>query len=50
LDGWESVKGIRSYDKLPDSAKKYIKRLEELTQAKVGVISTGAERFDTIVL
>ncbi|MDR1554483.1 MAG: adenylosuccinate synthase [Campylobacteraceae bacterium] len=50
LDGWESVKGVRSYDELPDSAKKYIKRLEELTQTKVGVISTGAERGDTIVL
>jgi adenylosuccinate synthase len=50
LDGWESVKGIRSYDELPDNAKKYIKKIEEITQTKVGVISTGAERLDTIVL
>jgi adenylosuccinate synthase len=50
LDGWESVKGIRSYDELPDNAKKYIKKIEELTQTKVGVISTGADRKDTIIL
>ncbi|MDR1284932.1 MAG: adenylosuccinate synthase [Campylobacteraceae bacterium] len=50
LDGWESVKGIRSYDELPDNAKKYIKRLEELTQTKIGIISTGADRKDTIIL
>jgi adenylosuccinate synthase len=50
LDGWDSVKGICSYDKLPDNAKKYIKRLEELTQTKIGIISTGAERRDTIIL
>ena len=50
LDGWESVKGIRSYDELPYNAKKYIKRIEELIETKVGVVSTGAERFDTIVI
>ncbi|MDR2099647.1 MAG: adenylosuccinate synthase [Campylobacteraceae bacterium] len=49
-EGWESVKGVRSYNKLPENAKKYIKRIEELAQTKVGIISTGAERFDTIVL
>ncbi|MDR3346928.1 MAG: adenylosuccinate synthase [Campylobacteraceae bacterium] len=50
MDGWESVQGVRSYDKLPDNAKKYIKRIEEITKTKVGIISTGAERLDTIVL
>jgi adenylosuccinate synthase len=50
MDGWERVKGVRSYDELPNNAKKYIKRLEEITQTKIGIISTGAERFDTIVL
>jgi adenylosuccinate synthase len=50
MEGWQSVAGIREYDKLPDSAKAYIKKIEELTKTKVGVISTGAERDDTIVL
>ncbi|MDR0408476.1 MAG: adenylosuccinate synthase [Campylobacteraceae bacterium] len=50
LDGWDSLKGARSYDKLPDNAKKYIKRLEELTHTKIGIISTGADRKETIIL
>jgi adenylosuccinate synthase len=50
LDGWESVKSVREFDKLPKNAKAYIKRIEELTHTKVGVISTGAERKDTIIL
>jgi adenylosuccinate synthase len=50
MDGWERVKGVRSYDELPNNAKKYIKRLEELIDTRVGVISTGADRKDTIIL
>ncbi|MDR2790203.1 MAG: adenylosuccinate synthase [Campylobacteraceae bacterium] len=50
FEGWESVKGVRSYDKLPQNAKNYIKKIEEITKTKVGIISTGAERLDTIVL
>ena len=48
--GWKSVKGIKEYDKLPDEAKAYIKTIEELTQTRVGVISTSPDRKDTIVL
>ena len=48
FDGWDSVVGIREFDKLPKSAKEYIKAIEELTKTKVGIISTSPEREDTI--
>ncbi len=50
LNGWDSVVGIREFDKLPANAKSYIKRIEELTGTKVGIISTSPEREDTIIL
>jgi len=50
FDGWDKVKGINEYDKLPANAKKYIKSIEELVGTKVGIISTGPDRRDTIVV
>lgn len=50
LEGWDKVYGIKEYDKLPASAKNFIKKLEELTGVKVGLISTSPEREDTIIL
>jgi len=49
LDGWDKVVGIREYDKLPENAKKYITRLEELTATAIGMISTSPDRNDTII-
>ncbi|PLY10898.1 MAG: adenylosuccinate synthase [Arcobacter sp.] len=49
IDGWDSVVGCRDYDKLPQNAKKYIEKIEELTGVKVGIISTSPERDDTII-
>ena len=49
IDGWESVVGIRDYDKLPVNAKKYIEKIEEITSVKVGIVSTSPERDDTII-
>ncbi len=51
MEGWKtSIKGIKKYDDLPSNAKKYLKKLEELVQGKIDVISTGPERENTIVL
>jgi len=51
LPGWkETTLGVRSFDKLPANAQKYLKRIEELTEARIDLISTGAERDDTIIL
>ena len=50
LAGWESVVGCRKYDDLPDTAKVYLAKLEEITQTKIGLISTSPDRNDTIIL
>jgi adenylosuccinate synthase len=51
MAGWsEKSEGVKNYDDLPENAKKYIRRLEELVGVKISIISTGAERDDTIVL
>lgn len=48
--GWKSsTSGISSYAKLPDAAKRYIARVEELVGAKVSVVSTGQDRSATII-
>lgn len=50
LPGWKSsTYGIREYAELPENAKKYIERLEQLTGVKVGMVSTSPEREDTII-
>lgn len=50
LPGWKtSTFGIREYDKLPENAKKYISRLEELLGVEIGMISTSPEREDTVI-
>ena len=49
IAGWDSVVGCREFDDLPETAKQYIKRIEELTKTKVGIISTSPEREDTII-
>ena len=48
--GWNSVVGVRGFDKLPQEAKDYIKAIEEFTNTRVGMISTSADRSDTITL
>ncbi len=49
FDGWESIKGIKSYEQLPLNARRYIERIEELTGVKIQYVSTSPERNDTIV-
>ncbi len=49
IDGWDSVEGIKEYEKLPNEAKKFIKVIEELTGTKVGIISTSPDRGDTVI-
>jgi len=51
MPGWkESTVGVKDYNKLPAAARAYLKRLEEVTGARIDIISTGAEREETIVL
>jgi len=46
--GWESVKGVKRWEQLPKEAQEYILALEELTSTPISIISTGADREDTI--
>jgi adenylosuccinate synthase len=51
MPGWsEQTYGVTEFDKLPQAAKNYIKRLEELTGVPVDIISTGPDRAETMVL
>lgn len=51
MPGWNgATAGITEYDALPENAKAYIKRIEELVGVKVAILSTGAERDETIIL
>ncbi len=51
LPGWkQSTEGIREYDKLPENAKAYLDRMSELLDLPIDIVSTGAERDDTIIL
>jgi adenylosuccinate synthase len=51
LPGWQdSTVGAQSIDALPANALAYIKRLEELIEAPVDIVSTGPDRAETIVL
>ena len=42
--------GVRNFDELPATAQEYVKLIEEISQTKVGIISTSPERLDTIIL
>jgi adenylosuccinate synthase len=51
LQGWhESTEGARSWADLPAQAIKYVKRLEELIEAPVAMLSTSPRREDTILV
>ena len=49
LPGWRSETfGIANYDQLPAKAKSYLAFIEKETAAKVGIVSTGPDREQTI--
>lgn len=51
MPGWrESTLGVRRYEDLPANALAYLRRIEELTDTSIDIISTGPDRADTIVL
>jgi adenylosuccinate synthase len=51
MDGWaETTAGARSWAELPGAAIKYVRRIEELIQCPVALLSTSPERDDTILV
>lgn len=47
--GWDKTEGVREFEQLPETAKSYIKVLEEMVGTKIAIISTSPEREDTII-
>ncbi len=51
FDGWNiDISNVRSFEELPENAKKYLKRIEELIGVKVRLIGVGKDREQTIVV
>ncbi|MBT6206372.1 MAG: adenylosuccinate synthase, partial [Rhodospirillaceae bacterium] len=51
LEGWQdSTQGARSWAQLPATCIKYVRRIEELIEAPVALLSTSPQREDTIMV
>jgi adenylosuccinate synthase len=51
LKGWNSsTEGITEFDKLPQLAQDYLKFIEQESGAKIGMVSTGPDRDQTMTL
>ncbi|HET9112587.1 MAG TPA: adenylosuccinate synthase [Burkholderiales bacterium] len=51
MPGWTaSTVGVKRFEDLPDAARAYLKRMEELCEVPIALISTGPDREETIVL
>jgi adenylosuccinate synthase len=49
MPGWPSpTRGVRRFEDLPEAARRYIARLEEVSGVRAALVSTGSERDDTI--
>ncbi len=50
MPGWAApTKGLRRFAELPDEARRYVARLEEVSGVPAAIVSTGSERDDTII-
>ena len=51
LPGWQGItRGMKDYNDLPENARSYLKRIAELCDVPIAMISTGPDRSETIVL
>jgi len=51
LSGWpEDISSIRKFEELPENARPYLNRIEELTETSIDIISVGPGREETIVV
>jgi adenylosuccinate synthase len=50
MPGWqESTVGVTEYAQLPEAAKDYLNKIEELCETPIDIISTGPDRKETII-
>lgn len=51
MPGWtdEEMEGVETYEALPQNAKDYIEKIEELTEVPVDIVSVGPKRSETII-
>ena len=50
LPGWdEEITDIRDYEQLPNNAKQYLRKIEELTNTEIAIVSVGPDRTQTII-
>lgn len=51
MEGWkEDITGVKEFNQLPQAAKDYVAKIEEITGVKVGAISVGPDRSQTIII
>ncbi|MER2493830.1 adenylosuccinate synthase [Catenovulum sediminis] len=51
MPGWDdNTFGVTEYDKLPQAARNYLKRLEEILEVPIHIVSTGPDRNETMIL
>jgi len=50
MPGWSApTKAVRQFDQLPPEARRYVTRLEEVSDVECAIVSTGSDRAETIV-
>jgi len=50
LDGWwDDITKVNTYDALPNNAKKYLRRIEDLLKVPISIISVGPKKEQTII-
>ncbi|HBM81590.1 MAG TPA: adenylosuccinate synthase, partial [Clostridiaceae bacterium] len=50
FDGWDdTVRDAKKFGDLPDNARRYLDKIQEVTESKVSIVSVGPDRDKTIV-
>ena len=51
MKSWtEDLSNVKSFDELPENAKAYLRKIEELTGKEIAIFSVGPDRNQTIVI
>jgi adenylosuccinate synthase len=50
MPGWSTpTKGLKRFADLPEAARRYVARLEEISGVPAAIVSTGSDRAETIL-